>query len=911
MPVEPTVTPRAGGRRRFGGRHLWLALALLLAGLVATAITARLTKTDLDADAQQNFQIVCKDIQSKLENRLQAHAQVLRSGAAFFADTDGVSREEWREFAERQRVSQNLPGIQGLGFALLIPRQDLAQHVQDIRSQGFPQYEVRPAGERETYTSIIYLEPFTNRNLRAFGYDMLSEPVRRAAMERARDQDVAALSAKVVLVQETSQDVQAGTLMYVPVYRMGAPRETIAERRAALVGWVYSPYRMTDLMEGVLGRWDWQAQGGMQLEIFDGRTATPDALLYDSQHRRGQQAPPAAGLTTQRLIESAGRPWLLRLTQNTPPGLRYGKVWLVAASGVLISLLLAGLAFLLLQARAQSRVITRLADERLKANEAFQTMLLANLPAAVLIVDPHSRVIEMANAHVATLFGKSVDHLVGQRCHALLCPADAGACPVCDLGQVVDNSDREMLRADGSRLAILKTVKRIQLHGQEKLLECFVDVSDRKRAELEIVNTNCQLAAATRRANELAEQAAQANAAKSEFLANMSHEIRTPMNGVIGMAGLLLDTPLDPAQRQYAESVRASGEALLSLINDILDFSKIEARKLTLESLPFDLLSLLEDFAGPMRHRAQAQGVELRYAVDPAVPTCLCGDPGRLRQILTNLVGNAIKFTRAGSVDIRVTAEHGAGPEDQTHRPAPNAIRLRFAVRDTGIGIPADRLDRLFNKFSQVDASTTRKYGGTGLGLAISKQLAELMGGEIGVSSRDGAGSEFWFTASLLPQTVAAPALAPKLTLPELQALFVGRPARILLAEDNLTNQQVALGILKKFGLQAELVANGAEAVQALATTPYDLVLMDVQMPVLDGLEATRQIRQREAAQTADSHPPARPIPIIAMTAYAMPSDQARCLQAGMVDYLTKPIAPTALAAALHKWLPPAQAVRG
>jgi len=439
--------------------------------------------------------------------------------------------------------------------------------------------------------------------------------------------------------------------------------------------------------------------------------------------------------------------------------------------------------------------------------------------------------------------------------------------------------------APRERRWFIAKVTRFFNHGLPRVVIEHINITTRKLAEEAMRMAKLEAEAEGARANDLARIADRANAAKSEFLANMSHEIRTPMNGVLGMTGLLLDTELTAEQRRYAELARGSGESLLRLINDILDFSKIEAKKLELETIDFDLRSLLDNLSSILSATAEAKGIELICITEPVVPTQLRGDPGRLRQVLTNLAGNAIKFTDKGQVKVRV----GLAEEGESD------CVLRFSVRDSGIGISADKIGVLFEKFSQVDASTTRKYGGTGLGLAISKQLVEMMGGRIGVTSVEGKGSEFWFTA-LLGRRIDNGVQAEGTQLEVTTAARLN--GRVLVAEDNSTNREVALGILRKLGLRADAVANGAEAINSLETIPYDLVLMDMRMPVMDGIEATRRIRSPRSAVLRHD------VPIIALTANAMLSDRRNCLEAGMNDFVSKPIMKGALRDALKKWLP-------
>ncbi|WP_169829267.1 CHASE domain-containing protein [Lacunisphaera limnophila] len=974
------------------------------------------------------FRVQTERLGSAIQGRFSTVSELLNGARALPAASDRVIASEWRDYF-RSLQGSFTEGLLGLGYIERVKRSQLAGFEARVRQEGEPEFRVHQNGTDEWAYVVVAFEP-QELNTSVLGIDIASGTTRRSAAESAATSGRMELSRRIRLNYDGGE--VAGCLLFLPVYAKGVPLGTVAEREQHLQGWVYASIRIDRLMAHMTE----SATVQLDFDLFEGDKPTVGALLYDADRaltlgEAGRVVSPddyaGRSFNEARVLDVLGRRWTIWTSTSPEFDASSNNLvvpWVVAGGGSVLGILVAALVWVLMTARGRALAVAGQMTEGLRASEAEARRLAqvakdneqrlvdltAQAPGVIFqfeVTPEHARRFSFLSAGYRALFGREPGEVLRRSAVLLMTvhPDDRRAVRNSLEKAIADSAPWELsfriVRPDASaRWIHAQSAVGRRPDGVRVWFGVLADISELQEAR---------------------RSAEQANVAKSQFLATMSHEIRTPMNGVIGMTSLLMDTPLTSEQKEFAEVIRYSGESLLTLINDILDFSKIEAGRFDLENEAFNVRECLESALNLLAAKAGEKGLDLLYDVADGVPTEVRGDVTRLRQILVNLISNALKFTEHGEVELSVRpADPVAGDPDPRRE-------LVFAVRDTGIGIPLEAQGRLFNSFTQVDASTTRKYGGTGLGLAISKRLAELMGGRMWVESEPGRGSTFFFTlrAEWLHKE-ARPFVAPAQvqlrgrrvlavddnstnrrilagltakwglqttlaegpeaaleilrrgerfdlaildmqmpvmdgimlalairglpgcgTIPfvlfssigrqqpkEHQGLFaacltkpvkpsqlfdtlagiisdakpeapvevvaapVAVPAaglgRILLAEDNTVNQKVALHMLARLGYRADIAANGLEVLQAVERQPYDVILMDVQMPEMDGMEAAGRIKATPIA--------GRPMPwIIALTANAMEGDREKCLAAGMDDYLGKPIKSVDLAAALGR----------
>ena len=746
-------------------KPIWISSIILIAGLFLTFIISNYVRQEEESQAQKEFVQVCNEIKSKIITRINMQREFLISGSSLFEASETVTRDEWKNFNKFSDNNVKFMGVQGFGFSTIIKKEDLKKHISAIQKEGFPKYKVFPSGLRNNYTSIIYLEPFSGRNAIGFGYDMFSDPVRRKAMEISRDKNEPALSGKVFLRMETNKDIQAGTLMYVPVYK-NEPINTIADRRKAIIGWVFSAFRMDDLMKSTLGTRFLNSQKNIHLQIYEDDTLVPKALLFDS-HKNKIESKKETKIRTQIIpVDFNNKKWTLVLSQSSKSTFFFStQVLLISIGGMTISVLLSALSYTLLITKKRAKTIAeRLSLDLLIKNQEYERM------------------------------NKSLN----------------------------------------------KNYKKL-IVSKEKLKE-----------------TNVELEKAKIKAEE-------SDKLKSAFLANMSHEIRTPMNGIMGFAELLKSGNLSPEEnKNYIEIIQKSGTRLLSIINDIVDISKIEAGQMKVSYSTTNVDEQMQYIHTFFEHEAQDKGIQLllKKSSDNE-ETIISTDREKLYAILINLVKNAIKYTVKGTI------EFGYEKRDN---------QIEFFVKDTGIGISKDRQKAVFERFIQADFNDKMARQGAGLGLAIAKAYVELLGGKIWVESEIGKGSEFYFSIPDAIQFKGNDLAQQIISIPKEPCEI--KNLKILVTEDDNISRTLILKVLEEFGNEILIAQTGLEAVEICQkNSDLDLILMDIQMPQMNGYEATKEIRKFN-----------KEVIILAQTAYALEGDKAKTIAVGCNGYISKPI---------------------
>ncbi|NLF95813.1 MAG: PAS domain S-box protein [Candidatus Riflebacteria bacterium] len=930
----------------------------------------------------------------KIQERMSRYEMIMRGGAGLFIASAQVTREEWQEYVSYRQIQEFFPGILSMGIARLVRNADLAKHQQEIRVTGIPGYAVHPPGERAEYCPLIYLEPLDDGSRPAFGYDLLSEPVRRAALDRARVQATCAMSEKITLKHSFGKYNGAGFLLCLPVYNSGKTSETDEQRSSALWGYVVSAFYVEDFIRGIIG----ENSHKIEFKIFDGSELDPDKLMYTS-HVYSEDCNDSM-FVVSKVLELYGRNWTL-FFHTTPdfeaqvadkmPGTLFAGLLVIS---LLIFLFLKMLEGTGERALAFARDLTgELENEKAWLNAVINTAI-----DAIIAMDTDGKVL-IWNSSAVQLFGYSAEEALGKEFIRLIIPlrfydeavsglkslqqedvsqkhgmtrefiamrkdgqefpvevSISAQRPLDNIGIVTvirDITERKNVQAkiaaERQRLyLVLETLPAfVALIGQDhsiyyvnrKFRERFGDPTGRLWYEvvcgsqkpcaecktMEVFKTGSpefwEMTAPDGRvyqihdypytdtdgsnlvlqlglditdqkeieSERIARQAAEAaNQQKSLFLSNMSHEIRTPMNAILGFAQILERDPnLSSKQLEQIRSINRSGYHLLGLINDILDMSKIEAGMSVLKPKVFSLCDLLDDLAMMFQSRAEGKNIQFVVERDESVPDYVLADENKVRQVLINLLGNAIKFTEVGGVSMRVRATKPENPSADK----PETLQLTVEIEDSGPGISDAELARIFTPFNQGEAGANA--GGTGLGLAISRRLAEMMNGSITVTTQVGHGSCFRF--DMLLERSEKEHKEERAEQRTVTGLAEGSDHyRILVVDDQPNNRELLCALLKPLGFEIREATNGKEALEIFEEWSPDAVLMDMRMPVMDGYEATRRIKASEKGHVT---------PVIAVTASAFKDSEDLVRATGVSAYLRKPFRPEELWDALGECL--------
>ena len=815
----------------------WLVLAFAL--LVQLALLDHLERKEERAALKQ-FDLLVQTTTEAIHKRMTDHEQILLGAAGLFEASESVSRAQWRDYNERLQLSERYPGIQGVGFAKAVLQTELATHIQSVRAEGFADYDLYPPGNRELYTPVLYLEPFTGRNLAAFGYDMFAEPVRRQAMLTAAETGKTRITGRVTLRQETFGEVQAGILMYVPLYRAGEPHATPTQRIQALDGFVFSPYRVDDLMRGILG-----SSENLNLHIYAGESETPEQLIYASRDGGTPQEPKYSQVAKLQLY---GQTWTLRLESRPAfDQFFHSNKGLIVGLGTGLSALLFFLTLSLSLRRSRAESLAQQMTEHILENK--RALQLSEKRLSLALKGSNDGLWDL-NLDIGTFYASPrAWHMLGYRPGEL--SSDLKLWERVMVAEDLPKARAQLARTMLSAVDHFTTELRLQ-HKSGKVTPVLVRgyiQRDRSGQPLRISGTSMDLTEHKR-----IEQM------KDEFVSTVSHELRTPLTSISGALGLITAGALGeapPAIQQMLEIAHRNSLRLGYLINDLLDMEKITAGKMTFDMREHSLRRLLEEALTSNQAFASHYGVNCVLREPANVNVWV--DGLRLQQVLTNFLSNAIKYTPEGG-------------EVTLHCSRPDANHVRISVTDQGPGIPATFQTRVFEKFAQADASDSRQKGGTGLGLAITKEFIERMGGRVGFDTAEGQGTTFWCELPVVESATLTP--------------DQGQP-RLLVIEDEPDTGRLLHLMLRDAGYAVDRVQSLHAARSKLANTRYEAMTLDMHLPDGSGRDLIDEVR---------SDPATRDLPIIVISAASQFEQHA---DDSNITWLHKPISAAQLLIAL------------
>ncbi|HTL31347.1 MAG TPA: CHASE domain-containing protein [Tepidisphaeraceae bacterium] len=865
-----SVTPQA---------RSWLPYVVLLIALACTAVATYFVEHTAHAKDQIRFDNSVRQVRETIVHRMTGNIDLLLGARGLFEVSNFVSREGFAKYVTSLNVPVDHPGIQGVGLSIYFSKDHLAEAIKNVRTkQGIVDFHVWPEGDRPEYTSIVYLVPMDRLNQKAIGFDMLTEPRRRAAMLKARDSGRATATSKIELVQEKGEaQKQAGFLVYVPVYWGGGIPKTLADRRRLLQGFIYSPYRADDLLHEMFRGVE---QPDVEIQVFDGEDLIADQLLHRSRHITPLPQDYSPRFSKSEPLDIAGQRWTLLL--RTEPAFERASGrnlgWFVAIGGIVMSFLLFGITFLQNKARARAE---RTNQELIRTQKAVREAIIryeaafnqAAVGMAMISLDGH--LIE-ANQRLCDMLGYKHDELIGRSVYEITHPEDVHVTR--DVNRILQSQaqakvvlEKRYLRKDGSSLWAIASISLLHdaAGNPSSLLAVQQDISDRKLAEMQV--------------RERTEAAERANRLKDEFLATLSHELRTPINAVLGWAQLLRTSSMQGAELQRGlDTIERNAHTQAQLIEDLLDVSRIISGKLRLDVRPIDLAPVVANAVDALRPAADAKEIRLDQIVDPSAGP-VSGDPDRLQQVIWNLLSNAIKFTpRGGKVHVRVQR---------------SGSQAQIIVSDTGKGIDPSFLPYVFDRFRQADSTTTRKHGGLGIGLAIVRHLIELHGGTVRAES-NGENQGATFTVELPITIVQSPERngngephgAATLSEEMLQSPPSLMGVKVLVVDDDPDARALICALLEKCHADITCVATASEAMDELLKSRPAVIVSDIGMPDEDGYALIRRIRALPPEKGGRT-------PAAALTAFARNEDRTAALVAGYQTHLAKPVNPAELIA--------------